>query len=172
MRLWSITIEPAMHLCMVNSCIPTRTALAGSSEPDSGEGVSRHLVEIISLILLPLAMGMCGYALYVFVWRAKGIGKKRNTHFDDRYGPLALCGAVVVALVAIFLITCIDFAEVKGFEFEFRSITPHLAHACILPTLNLEGTSIVNNADVCIDIACVCVRVCVCVCVCVCVVCR
>lgn len=90
---------------------------AGSAPaPDtpSGEVVSKHLVELIALILLPLGMVMCVYALWVFVWRAQGIAKKRATQFDDRYGPLALCGAVVVALMAILLITCIDFYEVMS----------------------------------------------------------
>lgn len=69
-------------------------------------------MEIIALILLPLGMAMCVYALYTFVWRASNIAKKRAVQFDDRYGPLALCAAVVTALVAILLISLIDFVEV------------------------------------------------------------
>ncbi len=68
-------------------------------------------MELIALILLPLGMFMTCYALYVFTWRSAGIGKKRATQFDDRYGPLALCAAVVVALVGILVITSIDFYE-------------------------------------------------------------
>jgi hypothetical protein len=37
----------------------------------------------------------------------------QGAHFDDRYGPLMLCAAVVAALTAIFIISCIDFAQVK-----------------------------------------------------------
>ncbi len=77
----------------------------------TGQAVSRHLVELIALILLPLGVAMCCYALYVFVWRATNIAKKRAVHFDDRVGPLCLCGAVVVALVAITLLSLIDFFE-------------------------------------------------------------
>ncbi|KXZ45148.1 hypothetical protein GPECTOR_58g597 [Gonium pectorale] len=89
---------------------------AGSEAEDGGSGtageaVSRHLVELIALILLPLGVAMCGYALYVFVWRATNIAKKRAVHFDDRVGPLCLCGAVVVALVAITLLSLVDFFE-------------------------------------------------------------
>mmetsp|Transcript_16483 Transcript_16483/g.28259 ORF Transcript_16483/g.28259 Transcript_16483/m.28259 type:complete len:740 (-) Transcript_16483:558-2777(-) len=87
---------------------------AGSDESKSGEGISRHLVELIALILLPLGMAMAMYALYTFVWRANNIAKKKATQIDDRYGPLALCGAVVAALVAIFMITTIDFWEVMA----------------------------------------------------------
>lgn len=68
-------------------------------------------MELIALILLPLGVAMCGYALHVFVWRATNIAKKRAVHFDDRVGPLALCGAVVVALVAITLLSLVDFFE-------------------------------------------------------------
>ena len=35
------------------------------------------LVEIIAMILLPVAILMCGYALLVFVWRAQAIAKKQ-----------------------------------------------------------------------------------------------
>lgn len=113
-------------------------ATAAGSSADTSEGLSRHLVELIALILLPLGMFMCLYALYTFVWRASNIAKKKvrgglhnslalcastshslrcpvtqATQFDDRYGPLLLCGAVVAALTAIFLISCIDFMEVS-----------------------------------------------------------
>lgn len=50
------------------------------SDSDSGsdaEGVSRHLVELIALIMLPLGMFMCVYALYIFTWRAHNIAKKK-----------------------------------------------------------------------------------------------
>lgn len=44
-----------------------------------------------------------------FLWRATHIAQKKAQNIDDRYGPLALCGAVVAALVAIFIITLVDF---------------------------------------------------------------
>eukprot|EP00197_Chlamydomonas_leiostraca_P000109 CAMPEP_0202888524 /NCGR_PEP_ID=MMETSP1391-20130828/43232_1 /ASSEMBLY_ACC=CAM_ASM_000867 /TAXON_ID=1034604 /ORGANISM="Chlamydomonas leiostraca, Strain SAG 11-49" /LENGTH=704 /DNA_ID=CAMNT_0049571829 /DNA_START=1666 /DNA_END=3777 /DNA_ORIENTATION=+ len=68
---------------------------AGSDADPAAEGLSRHLVEIIALILLPLGMAMCVYALYTFLWRAGNIARKRAVQFDDRIGPLALCAAVV-----------------------------------------------------------------------------
>ena len=36
-----------------------------------------NLVEIIAMILLPLSVLMCAYALMVFVWRAQAIAKKQ-----------------------------------------------------------------------------------------------
>lgn len=37
---------------------------------------TENLVEIIALILLPVAILMCAYALVVFIWRAQQIEKK------------------------------------------------------------------------------------------------
>ncbi len=36
-----------------------------------------YLVETIALILLPVAVLMCAYALTVFIWRARAISKKQ-----------------------------------------------------------------------------------------------
>ena len=35
------------------------------------------MVEVIALILLPVAVLMCGYALFVFLWRTRAISKKQ-----------------------------------------------------------------------------------------------
>ncbi len=35
------------------------------------------MVETIALILLPVAVLMCAYALTVFIWRARAIAKKQ-----------------------------------------------------------------------------------------------
>jgi nitrogen fixation-related uncharacterized protein len=34
-------------------------------------------VEIIALILLPVAISMCGYAIFIFKWRSDMIAQKR-----------------------------------------------------------------------------------------------
>ena len=48
---------------------------------DAGHGrgaqFTDYLVETISLILLPVAVLMCAYALTVFIWRARAIAKKQ-----------------------------------------------------------------------------------------------
>eukprot|EP00878_Enallax_costatus_P037167 GHUV01041967.1.p1 GENE.GHUV01041967.1~~GHUV01041967.1.p1 ORF type:complete len:392 (+),score=107.62 GHUV01041967.1:183-1358(+) len=87
-------------------------ALLGfSNTKDKQTGLGAHLVEIIALILLPVAICMCGYAIFLFKWRADMISKKRPQHFDDRVGPLGLCAAVVTALVAILIVSFVDFIE-------------------------------------------------------------
>jgi hypothetical protein len=48
-------------------------------------------VEIIALILLPVAIAMCGYAIFVFVWRSQMISRKRVS--SGRLLPLYLPAA-------------------------------------------------------------------------------
>ena len=68
-------------------------------------------MEFIALVLLPLAVLMVAYALLVFVWRNSQIAQRQASYIDDRRGPLLLCGAVVSALGAIFIVSFFDFLE-------------------------------------------------------------
>jgi len=70
---------------------------------------TENLVEIIAMILLPVAVAMVAYALTVFIWRSKAIAKKQVGYIDDRFGPLGLAVVVVLALSAIFVISITDF---------------------------------------------------------------
>eukprot|EP00775_Hariotina_reticulata_P007348 gene7348-7559_t len=51
-------------------------ALLGFSS-NKGKGLGGHMVEVIALILLPVAIAMCGYAIFIFIWRSQMIAKKR-----------------------------------------------------------------------------------------------
>ena len=59
-------------------------ALLGFAGSDSKKEhqPTENLVEIIALILLPVAVLMVAYALMVFVWRAKAIAKKQVPLFS------------------------------------------------------------------------------------------
>ena len=48
---------------------------------------------MIALILLPVAILMCAYALVVFIWRAKAIGRKQASLC--RVPPSGMYGAAV-----------------------------------------------------------------------------
>ena len=48
----------------------------GRLDPERGWQVADNLVEVIALILLPVAVLMCAYALTVFIWRSRAISKK------------------------------------------------------------------------------------------------
>ena len=67
-----------------------------------------RLVEVIALLLLPVAVLMCAYALFVFVWRSRAISRKQIGYIDDRYGPLGLAAVVVTALTAILIVSLVD----------------------------------------------------------------
>lgn len=51
------------------------------------QGLSGHLVEVIALLLLPVAIAMCGYAIFIFIWRSQMIAKKRVRHTHETDTP-------------------------------------------------------------------------------------
>jgi SPX domain protein involved in polyphosphate accumulation/uncharacterized membrane protein YidH (DUF202 family) len=67
-------------------------------------------MELVALILLPVAFAMCGYALVVYTWRADAIRARTAVYYDDRRGPLALAAGVVAALGAILVLSAVDLA--------------------------------------------------------------
>jgi uncharacterized membrane protein YidH (DUF202 family) len=111
----SVTIGSiAAALLSFAGTAPSGAGGGGSGGASGDTPLSAHLVEVIALILLPLAIAMCAYAVFIFVWRGQMIARKRPGHFDDRLGPLGLCCCVVLALSAIFVVSLIDYAEVSA----------------------------------------------------------
>ena len=102
-----------LHMAVtIGSIAAALLGFAGSpSAHGSGGSSAAVLVEVIALILLPVAVLMCAYALVVFVWRSKAIAKKQVGYIDDRFGPLALSWVVVAALSAILIVSMVDFAK-------------------------------------------------------------
>lgn len=93
------------------SCALLAFAATAPKKSDPMHKVSRNLVEIIALLLLPLAVFIVGYALIVFQWRNSQIAMKQAAYIDDRKGPLLLAGLVVGALSAIFIVSLVDFYD-------------------------------------------------------------
>lgn len=83
------------------------TAARGDQKPHSRAADST--VELIALILLPLAIAMSAYALLVFLVRGRAIQKKSVGYIDDRFGPYGLATAVVCALTAILILSAAEF---------------------------------------------------------------
>lgn len=109
-----------LHMAVtIGSIAAALLGFAGSpaaAQHGGGGGGPSHssaavLVEVIALILLPVAVLMCAYALVVFVWRSKAIAKKQVGYIDDRFGPLALSWVVIAALSAILVVSMVDFAK-------------------------------------------------------------
>ena len=68
-------------------------ALLGFAGSDSKKEhqPTENLVEIIAMILLPVAVLMVAYALMVFVWRAKAIAKKQVSLLSTLHADLLNC---------------------------------------------------------------------------------
>ncbi|PSC73528.1 ABC transporter C family member 2 isoform A [Micractinium conductrix] len=100
-----------MHMAItLGSIAAALLAFAASSKKSKSpmHTVSAYMVEIIALVLLPLAVLIVAYSLLVFVWRNSQIAMKQASYIDDRRGPLLLAGMVISALTAIFLVSCVD----------------------------------------------------------------
>jgi SPX domain protein involved in polyphosphate accumulation/uncharacterized membrane protein YidH (DUF202 family) len=79
------------------------TALIGMS---SGE--NENSTTLIALILLPAAVVMCAYSVFVYYWRSDAIMQHREVYYDDRRGPFALTFMVVVSLALILGLGVVD----------------------------------------------------------------
>ena len=91
----------------IGSIAAALLGFAGSDTKTSHRG-AEHLVEIIAMILLPVAVIMVAYALVVFIWRSKAIAKKQVCYYFTPSKSFAViirpafdlhCGRIVVDLV-------------------------------------------------------------------------
>jgi hypothetical protein len=86
-------------------------------------------VEAICIILLPVAVILCGYALFLFLWRSKMIAFALDGIIDDRRGPLVLACTVSLALFAIFCISVKDLVDTM----RSRGESAQMLFASLLP---------------------------------------
>lgn len=66
-----------------------------------------------ALILLPIALGFCVYAVHIFLWRADRIKTRIPGRWDDPFGPMLLGSAVVVVLLVNF---CLKLYAISKFD--------------------------------------------------------
>lgn len=64
--------------------------------------------QIYGLIMLPVAMCFCLYALYVFMKRAAMIRRKDPGPYEEKIGPIVLATLLGVTIVANFIIKVYD----------------------------------------------------------------
>jgi uncharacterized membrane protein YidH (DUF202 family) len=69
--------------------------------------------EWYALMLLPISMGFCAYALHVFLWRADRIKSRIPGRWDDPVGPILLGSILVLVLLSNF---CIKIYEIAMFD--------------------------------------------------------
>jgi hypothetical protein len=86
-------------------------------------------VEVICMILLPVATALCFYALFLFLWRSKMIAFTTTGAVDDRRGPLVLAGVVCLALFSIFVLALKDLVDTMS----ERGETAGMLFASLLP---------------------------------------
>lgn len=100
-----------LHMAVTIGSIAAALLGFAATTEDPSEAAKARSVTVISLILLPLAVCMCAYALFTFLWRSSLISRKRVGHFDDRVGPMGLATAVVLALSAILVLGLVELAH-------------------------------------------------------------
>ncbi|KAI0251337.1 vacuolar transporter chaperone 1 [Lactifluus subvellereus] len=69
-----------------------------------GDKVGKISAAIFSFV----AVGIMGYALYTYHWRASSIRKGGRGPYDDRLGPTILCAALLVSVIVNFILRFIE----------------------------------------------------------------
>ncbi|KAI0268332.1 vacuolar transporter chaperone 1 [Gloeopeniophorella convolvens] len=69
-----------------------------------GDKVGKISAAMFSLV----AVGIMGYALYTYHWRANSIRKGGRGPYDDRLGPTILCAALLVSVIVNFVLRFTD----------------------------------------------------------------
>ncbi|KAH9062767.1 vacuolar transporter chaperone 1 [Lactarius vividus] len=65
-----------------------------------GDKVGKISAAVFSLV----AVGIMGYALYTYHWRANSIRRGGRGPFDDRLGPTLLCAALLISVIVNFVL--------------------------------------------------------------------
>jgi len=104
------TLLSWLHMAItLGSISAALLGMSGASASSSGSKVSVSKGEegarLIGLLLLPVAIVFCGYALNTFYWRGQRIRSRTEGPFHDEVGPFVLGGILMLALSAIFFIS-------------------------------------------------------------------
>ena len=70
--------------------------------------------EFYAMLLLPLSLGFCIYALNTFLWRADRIKTRIPGRWDDAFGPLFLGSCLVLVLSINFVVKLITIARLDS----------------------------------------------------------
>lgn len=81
----------------------------GGGAGSGGRVISARTVDMITALYVPVAVIMILYALFQYENRSRFMQRKQVGFFDDRVGPVALAGIVLITLL---LITAIAFVDV------------------------------------------------------------
>lgn len=67
--------------------------------------------QIYGICLMPVAIGFCVYALWMFIKRAGMIRRKDPGPYEDRAGPIALAFLLALAIIINFVVKLYDYAN-------------------------------------------------------------
>lgn len=67
-----------------------------------------------ALMLMPISLGFCLYALHTFLWRSDRIKSRIPGRWDDPFGPMFLGSALVVILTINFVSKLVTIARADG----------------------------------------------------------
>jgi SPX domain protein involved in polyphosphate accumulation/uncharacterized membrane protein YidH (DUF202 family) len=67
--------------------------------------------QVYGLILLPLSIVFCAYALYTFQWRRKKIQERDPGPYDDGFGPVVLASTLTVCLTINFFLNLWEYTH-------------------------------------------------------------
>jgi VTC domain/Domain of unknown function (DUF202) len=67
--------------------------------------------EWYALMLLPISLGFCVYALHTFLWRTDRIKSRIPGRWDDPFGPMFLGGILVAILATNFVSKLVEIAK-------------------------------------------------------------
>ena len=67
--------------------------------------------EWYALLLLPISLGFCVYALHTFLWRTDHIKSRIPGRWDDPFGPMVLGSALIVILTTNFVMKLVAIAK-------------------------------------------------------------
>jgi VTC domain/Domain of unknown function (DUF202) len=72
--------------------------------------------ELYALLLLPISLAFCIYALHTFLWRADRIRTRIPGRWDDSFGPMFLGGCLAVVLTTNFIVKLYTIAKLDRSE--------------------------------------------------------
>jgi len=99
-------LHMAITLGSISAALLGFSGVGNSTASGAAVGLSKGQqgARVIGLLLLPVAILFCGYALVTFYWRGKRIRSRTEGIFHDEVGPFLLGTILIISLIAVFLI--------------------------------------------------------------------
>lgn len=91
------------------------TALAGYAssveKPKGKVTISQNTTQLITIMMIPLAIIMILYAMLTYTFRSKYLQQKKFGFYQDWYGPATVAGLIGLSLISILVLAIIDLVK-------------------------------------------------------------